>query len=58
MTITIADININTTHTYTIEIDHTTTSFLVYITYSDGVIIKMLIHKWAKEGYDRPKNAL
>jgi hypothetical protein len=49
MTITIADININTTHTYTIEIDHTTTSFLVYITYSDGVIIKMLIHKWAKE---------
>jgi hypothetical protein len=58
MTITIADVNTDTSHSYTLEIDHTTTPFLVYITYSDSIIIKMPMHKWAKEGYDRPKNVL
>jgi hypothetical protein len=44
----------NTSHPFTLEIDHTTTPFTVILTYNDGVIIKMPMHKWAKEGYNRP----
>ncbi len=43
----------NTSHPFTLEIDHTTTPFTVILTYNDGVIIKMPMHKWAKEGHKR-----
>lgn len=48
----------NTSQPFTLEIDHTTTPFTVLLKYRDGVIIKMPIQKWVKEGYERPKNAL
>ena len=43
----------NTSQPFTLEIDHTTTPFTVLLTYNDGVIIKMPMHKWAKEGHKR-----
>jgi hypothetical protein len=48
----------NTSHPFTLEIDHTTTPFTVLLTYGDGFTKKMPINKWVKEGYERPKNAL
>jgi hypothetical protein len=48
----------NTSHPFTLEIDHTTTPFTVHLKYRDGVTVKMPIQKWVKEGYERPKNAL
>ena len=45
----------NTSHPFTLEIDHTTTPFTVLLKYRDGVIIKMPMHKWAKIGCNRPK---
>jgi hypothetical protein len=44
----------NTSQPFTLEIDHTTTPFTVLLTYSDGFTITMPMHKWAKEGYNRP----
>jgi hypothetical protein len=56
MTITIT--NENTSQSFTLEIDHATTPFTVLLKYSDGFTIRMPMHKWAKEGYNRPINAL
>lgn len=44
----------NTSQTFTLEIDHTTTPFTVHLKYRDGFTKKMPINEWVKKGYDRP----